>query len=145
MEYNLKVIKQVINGVSGLVLRGIKEWEVTIFLLCHLITLRNCNNIGVAQIVAAASWSNNHGAPAPTPAATAVDAPVAAGAANGVLPVKDPCCDGENVQIGDSPKHKYASFLNLDGSVAIHAGMSVLNFYGSETRICAFVVNVYSI
>ena len=125
-------------------IRGIKEWEVTIFLLCHLITLGNCNNIGVAQIVAAASWSNNHGAPAPTPAATAVDAAVA-GAANGVLPAKDPCRDGENVQIDNSPKHKYASFLNLDGSVAIHAGMFVLNFSGSETRICAFVVNLYSI
>ncbi|XP_057769540.1 cystathionine gamma-synthase 1, chloroplastic [Salvia miltiorrhiza] len=92
---------------------------------------RNCSNIGVAQIVAA-SWSNNQGAPAPTPAATAVDAAAAAaaaapveldtGAANGVLPVKDPCCDGENVQIDDSPKFKYASFLNSDGSVAIHAG-----------------------
>ncbi|KAL1538725.1 cAMP-dependent protein kinase regulatory subunit Cgs1 [Salvia divinorum] len=90
---------------------------------------RNCSNIGVAQIVAA-SWSNKQGAPAPIPAATAVDAaaaaaaaaPVETGAANGVLPAKDPCCDGENVQIDDSPKHKYASFLSSDGSVAIHAG-----------------------
>ncbi|KAH6774544.1 Pyridoxal phosphate transferases superfamily protein [Perilla frutescens var. hirtella] len=92
---------------------------------------RNCSNIGVAQVVAA-SWSNNQGASAPAPAAKAVDAASAAasaapvevetGAGNGVLPAKDPCYNGENVQIEDSPKFKYASFLNSDGSVAIHAG-----------------------
>lgn len=96
---------------------------------------RNCSNIGVAQIVAA-SWSNNQGASVPAPAAKAVDAAAAAAAApvevetgveNGVLPAKDPSYDGENVQIEDLPKFKYASFLNSDGSVAIHAGMLVMS------------------
>lgn len=91
---------------------------------------RNCSNIGVAQIVAA-SWSNNQGASVPAPAAKAVDAAAAAAAApvevetgveNGVLPAKDP-----NVQTEDLPKYKYASFLNSDGSVAIHAGMLLMS------------------
>ncbi|KAK6155072.1 hypothetical protein DH2020_009320 [Rehmannia glutinosa] len=92
---------------------------------------RNCSNIGVAQVVAA-SWSNNQGASGFTPAAKAVDAAAAAAA---IAPVEvetgvekpvvaaaeDPSCNGENVQLEGSPQFKYASFLNSDGSVAIHA------------------------
>ncbi|KAL0350864.1 UNVERIFIED_CONTAM: Cystathionine gamma-synthase 1, chloroplastic [Sesamum radiatum] len=91
---------------------------------------RNCSNIGVAQ-VAAASWSNNQGDSAFTPAAKAVDAAAAALApvevdtgVQGVVPAaaEDPSLDGENVQLEGLPPFKYASFLNSDGSVAIHAG-----------------------
>ncbi|KAL0343862.1 UNVERIFIED_CONTAM: Cystathionine gamma-synthase 1, chloroplastic [Sesamum angustifolium] len=67
---------------------------------------RNCSNIGVAQVVAA-SWSNNQGDSAFTPAAKAVDAAAAA-----LAPV----------ELEGLPPFKYASFLNSDGSVAIHAG-----------------------
>ncbi|KAL3629395.1 cAMP-dependent protein kinase regulatory subunit Cgs1 [Castilleja foliolosa] len=87
---------------------------------------RNCSNIGVAQVVAA-SWSNNQGN---VPAAKAVDAAASAIASveieTGVEPAvpadKDPLGDGENVEIEGLPHFKYASFLNSDGSVAIHAG-----------------------
>ncbi|KAL0450527.1 UNVERIFIED_CONTAM: Cystathionine gamma-synthase 1, chloroplastic [Sesamum latifolium] len=91
---------------------------------------RNCSNIGVAQVVAA-SWSNNQGESAFTPAAKAVDAAAAAVAPvevdTGVQEVvasaaEDPSLDGENVQLEGLPPFKYASFLNSDGSVAIHAG-----------------------
>ncbi|GER45337.1 cystathionine gamma synthase [Striga asiatica] len=90
---------------------------------------RNCSNIGVAQVVAA-SWSNNQGASGPTPAAKAVDAAAAAVAPveieAGVEPVVPADGDlsggGENVQIGDLHNVKYNSFLNSDGSIAIHAG-----------------------
>ncbi|KAK4417644.1 Cystathionine gamma-synthase 1, chloroplastic [Sesamum alatum] len=91
---------------------------------------RNCSNIGVAQVVAA-SWSNNQGDSAFTPAAKAVDAAAAAvapvevetGVEQVVAPAaEDPSLDGENVQLGGLPPFKYASFLNSDGSVAIHAG-----------------------
>ncbi|KAL2240401.1 UNVERIFIED_CONTAM: Cystathionine gamma-synthase 1, chloroplastic [Sesamum indicum] len=91
---------------------------------------RNCSNIGVAQVVAA-SWSNNQGESAFTPAAKAVDAAAAAVAPvevdtgfQEVVPpaAEDPSLDGENVQLEGLPPFKYASFLNSDGSVAIHAG-----------------------
>ncbi|KAK4393134.1 Cystathionine gamma-synthase 1, chloroplastic [Sesamum angolense] len=91
---------------------------------------RNCSNIGVAQVVAA-SWSNNQGDSAFTPAAKAVDAAAAALApvevdtgVQGVVPAaaEDPSLDGENAQLEGLPPFKYASFLNSDGSVAIHAG-----------------------
>ncbi|KAL3833243.1 hypothetical protein ACJIZ3_007979 [Penstemon smallii] len=91
---------------------------------------RNCSNIGVAQIVAAA-WSNNQAASGSTPASKAVDAAAVAAVApveieTGVDKVvsagEDVVCDGENVQVDDLPPFKYASFLNSDGSVAIHAG-----------------------
>ncbi|KAG8366920.1 hypothetical protein BUALT_Bualt16G0018100 [Buddleja alternifolia] len=95
---------------------------------------RNCSNIGVAQVVAA-SWSNNQGASDLTPAAKAVDAVVAAAVApvdvetgvdavvkEGAAADDDSSCNGENVRLGGSPYVKYASFLNSDGSVAIHAG-----------------------
>lgn len=95
---------------------------------------RNCSNIGVAQVVAA-SWSNNQGASGSAPAAKAVDAAAAAiapveietGVEDVVPAAEDPSCNGENVQIESSPTFKYASFLNSDGSVAIHAGMLVIN------------------
>lgn len=95
---------------------------------------RNCSNIGVAQVVAA-SWSNNQGASGSTPAAKAVDAAAAAvapvevetGAENVVAAAEDPCCNGENVQVEGLPHSKYASFLKSDGSLAIHAGMLVIN------------------
>ncbi|KAL3624016.1 cAMP-dependent protein kinase regulatory subunit Cgs1 [Castilleja foliolosa] len=84
---------------------------------------RNCSNIGVAQVVAA-SWSNNQGASGNTPAAKAAVAPVEieTGAEPVVPADKDLPCHGENVQIDGLPHFKYASFLNSDGSVAIHAG-----------------------
>ncbi|KAL6518944.1 cAMP-dependent protein kinase regulatory subunit Cgs1 [Orobanche hederae] len=90
---------------------------------------RNCSNIGVAQVVAA-SWSNNQGVSSYTPAAEAVDAAAVALApvdienvAEPVVAVdKDLYCNGENVQIEGLTHFKYASFLNSDGSVAIHAG-----------------------
>ncbi|KAL0377560.1 UNVERIFIED_CONTAM: Cystathionine gamma-synthase 1, chloroplastic [Sesamum radiatum] len=101
---------------------------------------RNCSNIGVAQVVAA-SWSNNQGESAFTPAAKAVDAAAAAVAPvevdTGVQEVvasaaEDPSLDGENVQLEGLPPFKYASFLNSDGSVAIHAGFSVLTYFESH-------------
>ncbi|CAI9763257.1 unnamed protein product [Fraxinus pennsylvanica] len=91
---------------------------------------RNCSNIGVAQVVAA-SWSNNQQTSGLTPAAKAVDAAASAamapvevetGVEEVVAAVKNSCCNGENVQLEDSPHVKYASFLNSDGSIAIHAG-----------------------
>ncbi|KAL9157767.1 hypothetical protein ABFS82_08G025300 [Erythranthe guttata] len=90
---------------------------------------RNCSNIGVAQVVAA-SWSNNQGASGSTPAAKAVDAALAAVApveietgVDDVVPAaEDPSPNAENVQPEGLPPFKYASFLNSDGSVAIHAG-----------------------
>ena len=93
---------------------------------------RNCNNIGVAQIVAA-SWSNNNqaaGTPASSAAASAVDAIAAATAAPLYMaPVElaadddivvSGSCDGNGaVQFNGS---SYSSFLKTDGSIAIHAG-----------------------
>ncbi|XP_073055744.1 cystathionine gamma-synthase 1, chloroplastic [Primulina eburnea] len=84
---------------------------------------RNCSNIGVAQVVAA-SWSNNQGASIPKPAAKAVDAaaaPVETGV-DEVVVAENTTFDRETVQFEVSPPFKYASFLNSDGSVAIHAG-----------------------
>ncbi|KAL2532062.1 Cystathionine gamma-synthase 1 [Abeliophyllum distichum] len=83
---------------------------------------RNCSNIGVAQ-VAAASWSNKQSTPA-TAAAKAVDAAAAiapAGVEEVVSAVENTCCNGDNVQFEGLPPFKYASFLNSDGSIAIHA------------------------
>ncbi|PIN10840.1 Cystathionine beta-lyase/cystathionine gamma-synthase [Handroanthus impetiginosus] len=90
---------------------------------------RNCSNIGVAQVVAA-SWSNNQGDSGFATAAKSVDAAAAAlapvevetGVEEVVAVTKDPSCNGENVQLEDLPKFKYASFLNSDGSIAIHGG-----------------------
>ncbi|CAA2955773.1 cystathionine gamma-synthase 1, chloroplastic [Olea europaea var. sylvestris] len=91
---------------------------------------RNCSNIGVAQVVAA-SWSNNQQASGLTPAAKAVDAAASAAMApveveTGVekvaAAVENSHFNGENVQFEDLPHLKYASFLNSDGSIAIHAG-----------------------
>ncbi|KAG8384677.1 hypothetical protein BUALT_Bualt04G0142900 [Buddleja alternifolia] len=89
---------------------------------------RNCSNIGVAQVVAA-SWSNNQAASGLTPAAKAVD-PAAAAVApvqietgvEEVVAAPEDAFDDENVQFEGLPPFKYASFLNSDGSVAIHAG-----------------------
>ncbi|KAL8471623.1 hypothetical protein ACS0TY_028401 [Phlomoides rotata] len=90
---------------------------------------RNCSNIGVAQVVAA-SWSNNQGASGSPSVAKAIDAAAAAialveietGVEDVVPAANDPCVNGENVQIDGSPNFKHASFLNSDGSIAIHAG-----------------------
>ncbi|CAI9777399.1 unnamed protein product [Fraxinus pennsylvanica] len=91
---------------------------------------RNCSNIGVAQVVAA-SWSNNQPASGLTPAAKAVDAAASAAMApveveTGVekvtAAVENSHFNGENVQFEDLPHLNYASFLNSDGSIAIHAG-----------------------
>ncbi|PHT55187.1 Cystathionine gamma-synthase 1, chloroplastic [Capsicum baccatum] len=93
---------------------------------------RNCSNIGVAQIVAA-SWSNNNAVPDFTPAANAVDSSASASAAVTAVGitagdeevaavVENKAFNDENVQIKGSTGVKYASFLNSDGSVAIHAG-----------------------
>nr|XP_016504665.1 PREDICTED: cystathionine gamma-synthase 1, chloroplastic-like [Nicotiana tabacum] len=92
---------------------------------------RNCSNIGVAQVVAA-SWSNNNSSPDFTPVAKAVDAAAAAAAAiapvdttvvnEDVALVENETCNDQNVQFDSLPSMKYASFLNSDGSVAIHAG-----------------------
>ncbi|KAF5791435.1 putative cystathionine gamma-synthase [Helianthus annuus] len=83
---------------------------------------RNCSNIGVAQIVAA-SWSDNQppssAAAEAKAAASAVSAPIAAGEdvyndnSKGSLGF---CNGSSSVQVNES------SFLNGDGSVAIHAG-----------------------
>ncbi|KAL2552283.1 Cystathionine gamma-synthase 1 [Forsythia ovata] len=84
---------------------------------------RNCSNIGVAQ-VAAASWSNNQST-TPAAAAKAVDAAsaiVPAGVEEVFSAVENTCCNGDNVQFEGLPPFKYASFLNSDGSIAIHAG-----------------------
>nr|XP_009775846.1 PREDICTED: cystathionine gamma-synthase, chloroplastic-like isoform X2 [Nicotiana sylvestris] len=90
---------------------------------------RNCSNIGVAQVVAA-SWSNNNSSPDFTPVAKAVDAAAAAAIApvdttvvnEDVALVENETCNDQNVQFDSLPSMKYASFLNSDGSVAIHAG-----------------------
>ncbi|KAL6507349.1 cAMP-dependent protein kinase regulatory subunit Cgs1 [Orobanche gracilis] len=91
---------------------------------------RNCSNIGVAQVVAA-SWSANQRAsdsPAAKPVAVSATAAAAASYEVGtgfeeVIGLADDAfCDGENVKLGGSPSSNYASFLNSDGSVAIHAG-----------------------
>ncbi|KAL8545982.1 hypothetical protein ACS0TY_005916 [Phlomoides rotata] len=92
---------------------------------------RNCSNIGVAQVVAA-SWSNNQTSSGCTPAGKAVDA-VAAAATTSPVEVEtgykevvpaaeDALCNNDNVKLNGSPSCEYASFLNSDGSVAIHAG-----------------------
>ncbi|KAL6521708.1 cAMP-dependent protein kinase regulatory subunit Cgs1 [Orobanche gracilis] len=91
---------------------------------------RNCSNIGVAQVVAA-SWSANPRA-SDSPASKAVDtaAPAAAvapyevgiGFEEVIGLADDAFCDVENVKLNGSPSSNYASFLNSDGSVAIHAG-----------------------
>ncbi|XP_076958035.1 cystathionine gamma-synthase 1, chloroplastic-like [Bidens hawaiensis] len=88
---------------------------------------RNCSNIGVAQIVAA-SWSNNQ---PPFTAAAAVDAAVSVPIAAGEDVVVDNNNNNIIIIINDDDKDlgndsKFvqfeASFLNGDGSVAIHAG-----------------------
>ncbi|KAK1433231.1 hypothetical protein QVD17_10140 [Tagetes erecta] len=72
---------------------------------------RNCSNIGVAQIVAA-SWSNNQ------PPSSAAEAAAASAASVSAPVVGEDVVKNNNgncsVQIG--------SFLNGDGSLAIHAG-----------------------
>lgn len=78
---------------------------------------RNCSNIGVAQIVAA-SWSNNQ--PQSSAAAAAVDAAVSV-----------PISQDEDVDLGSREILQFKglenlhkpSFLNADGSVAVHAGI----------------------
>ncbi|XP_073018923.1 LOW QUALITY PROTEIN: cystathionine gamma-synthase 1, chloroplastic-like [Primulina eburnea] len=88
---------------------------------------RNCSNIGVAQVVAA-SWSNDQDDLGFKPAAKAVDAAALAASAtvetgvDEVVVSESTTFDRENVQFEVSPPIKYASFLNSDGSVAIHAG-----------------------
>lgn len=90
---------------------------------------RNCSNIGVAQVVAA-SWSNNHAGPEFTSAANAADSSASAAVTSvgftagdeEVALVENADCNDKNVQIKGSTGVKYASFLNSDGSVAIHAG-----------------------
>ncbi|XP_076911524.1 cystathionine gamma-synthase 1, chloroplastic-like [Bidens hawaiensis] len=87
---------------------------------------RNCSNIGVAQIVAA-SWSNNQPPFAAAAAKAAVSVPITAG--------EDVVVDNNNnnnnniiinddKDLGNDSKFVQfeASFLNGDGSVAIHAG-----------------------
>ncbi|KAL0332094.1 UNVERIFIED_CONTAM: Cystathionine gamma-synthase 1, chloroplastic [Sesamum calycinum] len=92
--------------------------------------------------VVAASWSNNQGDSAFTPAAKAVDAAAAALApvevdtgVQGVVPAaaEDPSLDGENVQLEGLPPFKYASFLNSDGSVAIHAVVNTSAYFFNKT------------
>ncbi|XP_076894328.1 cystathionine gamma-synthase 1, chloroplastic-like [Bidens hawaiensis] len=90
---------------------------------------RNCSNIGVAQIVAA-SWSNNQ----PPLSAAAVDAavsvPIAAGedvvVDNNIIINNNNNIDSKFVQFESVDNNNNiiheASFLNGDGSVAIHAG-----------------------
>ncbi|CAK9186137.1 unnamed protein product [Ilex paraguariensis] len=81
---------------------------------------RNCSNIGVAQVVAAA-WSTN-----PPPSAASIDAPspievpivdegVPADNGNGSFKIDD-------VQLSALNDSNTASFLTSDGSIAIHAG-----------------------
>ncbi|KAK9054203.1 hypothetical protein SSX86_025281 [Deinandra increscens subsp. villosa] len=91
---------------------------------------RNCSNIGVAQIVAA-SWSNNQPPSAAAAAAKAVDAAAAVSApiAVGEDVVVDSnskdlgsCNDSSFVQFEAMENVHKPSFLNGDGSVAIHAG-----------------------
>ncbi|CAN4081681.1 unnamed protein product [Withania somnifera] len=91
---------------------------------------RNCSNIGVAQVVAA-SWSNNHAVPEFNPVVNAVDSSasaavtsvgITAGDEEVAALVENKACNEQNVQIKGSTGVKYASFLNSDGSVAIHAG-----------------------
>ncbi|XP_059284023.1 cystathionine gamma-synthase 1, chloroplastic-like [Lycium ferocissimum] len=76
---------------------------------------RNCSNIGVAQVVAA-SWSNNDAVPEFDSSASAAVTSIGITADDEV--VAD-CNEDQNVQIKGV---KYASFLNSDGSLAIHAG-----------------------
>lgn len=94
---------------------------------------RNCSNIGVAQVVAA-SWSNNQGGSGTPSVAKAIDSAAAAAAiapvevetgVEDVVPAaNDPRCNGD-VQIDGSTNFNHASFLNSDGSIAIHAGMII--------------------
>ncbi|XP_071713817.1 cystathionine gamma-synthase 1, chloroplastic-like [Rutidosis leptorrhynchoides] len=82
---------------------------------------RNCSNIGVAQIVAA-SWSNNQpisSAAAADAAAAAVSAPISVGEDVAVNDLGS--CNGSNGFVEIENFHK-PSFLNSDGSLAIHAG-----------------------
>ncbi|KAL6497483.1 cAMP-dependent protein kinase regulatory subunit Cgs1 [Orobanche hederae] len=84
---------------------------------------RNCSNIGVAQVVAA-SWSANQRASDSPAAAAAAVVPyeVGTGFEEVIGLADDAFCDGENVKFDGSPSSNYASFLNSDASVAIHAG-----------------------
>ncbi|XP_031254133.1 cystathionine gamma-synthase 1, chloroplastic [Pistacia vera] len=90
---------------------------------------RNCSNIGVAQIVAA-SWSNNAASGSSTSAAAASGSAAAAAIPVPAAPVETTTggevamVDGvNNVQMEALADLKNeASFLNFDGSIAIHAG-----------------------
>ncbi|XP_009628949.1 cystathionine gamma-synthase 1, chloroplastic-like [Nicotiana tomentosiformis] len=101
-----------VHGLSSLIFRFPPNFVRQLSIKAR----RNCSNIGVAQVVAA-SWSNNHAGPDFTPAANAVDS-------SAVAPlVENAAFNDETVQIeGFTGVNKYASFLNSDGSVAIHAG-----------------------
>ncbi|XP_073118652.1 cystathionine gamma-synthase 1, chloroplastic isoform X2 [Henckelia pumila] len=68
---------------------------------------------GVDEVVVAENTTSHPVAAASSPVETGVDEAVVA---------ENPASDPENVQSEASPPFKYASFLNSDGSVAIHAG-----------------------
>ncbi|XP_055803367.1 cystathionine gamma-synthase 1, chloroplastic-like [Solanum dulcamara] len=114
-----------VHGLSSLIFRFPPNFVRQLSIKAR----RNCSNIGVAQVVAA-SWSNNHASPEFTPAANAVDSSASAAVTSigitagdeEVALVENADCNDQNVQIKGSTGVKYASFLNSDGSVAIHAG-----------------------
>lgn len=124
------------HGLSSLILRFPPNFQRQLSTKAR----RNCSNIGVAQIVAA-SWSNNspaHGVPASSAGASAVDAtsattplsvaPVELAADDDVVVSRGSDGNGP-VQFQASIDTSYYSFLNTDGSIAIHAGayLSLLN------------------
>lgn len=99
---------------------------------------RNCSNIGVAQVVAA-SWSNNSASGLPPAAAAAAASSAAAAAAATPVPappvelkatdeaaVIEGIKDNVNVQLGDLSDPKTPFWIS-DGSIAVHAGISVQN------------------
>ncbi|KAK4360730.1 hypothetical protein RND71_019682 [Anisodus tanguticus] len=107
-----------VNGLSSLIFRFPPNFVRQLSIKAR----RNCSNIGVAQVVAA-SWSNNnHGVNEFDSSASAAVTSIGittAGDEDEVAVVENVDCNDKNVQ---SKGVKYASFLNSDGSVAIHGG-----------------------
>lgn len=130
-KYNSGSNRSQVYGLSSLIYRFPPNFVRQLSIKAR----RNCSNIGVAQVVAA-SWSNNQAGPEFTPAANAVDSSASAavtsiGITTGdeeVAVVENADCSDQNVQIKGSTGVKYASFLNSDGSVAIHAGIILRSF-----------------
>nr|AAD31520.2 cystathionine-gamma-synthase [Solanum tuberosum] len=123
-KYNSRSNRSQVYGLSSLIFRFPPNFVRQLSIKAR----RNCSNIGVAQVVAA-SWSNNQAGPEFTPAANAVDSSASAAVTSigitagdeEVAVVENADCNDQNEQITGTGV-KYASFLNSDGSVAIHAG-----------------------